>query len=138
MSRLLLSRELRLIARMNSISASPYPAHRLYTRQSRLFLPSFRPTKAIIIHESFRALLHSTGPTVGGQEWHSEVASNNLGQEKMLKALTTLPMAGEVNKPYLKFLDEVFAGWKIGGAGRDGAKEVVEVSSICVSLGKSS
>lgn len=56
--------------------------------------------------------------------------TNNLAQEIILRQSTSLPKAGEVNQPYLDFLDEVVEGWRIGGGGSEGAAQIVEVWSF--------
>lgn len=108
-------------------SNSAFIPHRLYLKHSSHWTSS-RPTKSLVIHRSFRTLLHAAGPTPDAEsEWFAEVAANNKAQEALLRTLTSLPLAGEINRPYLEFLDDVAEGWRIGGAGAHGATEVVEV-----------
>ncbi|KAI5474152.1 tetratricopeptide repeat containing protein [Pseudohyphozyma bogoriensis] len=103
-------------------------AHRLYLKHSSRWSPSFRTTRTLTIHNSFRSLLHASGPSKSApEEWHADAARNNSAQEVLVRATTKLPPAGEVNAVYLAFLDSVAEGWRIGGAGRAGAAEVVEI-----------
>mgnify|MGYP001579758692 CR=1 FL=1 len=114
----------------NLNSNSAFIPHRLYLKHSSHWTTS-RPTKSLIIHRSFRTLLHAAGPPRGAEsEWFAEVAANNKAQEALLRTLTSLPLAGEINKPYLEFLDDVAEGWRIGGAESQGATEVVEVRPL--------
>ncbi|SCZ90370.1 BZ3500_MvSof-1268-A1-R1_Chr1-3g01947 [Microbotryum saponariae] len=110
-----------------------YAHHRLYVRRATTIsaaqknpsrrAPStelFPGSKALVIQRGFRHLMKQTG--------QYEAPSSGSSQEANLRSSTSLPKAGEVNKPYLMFLDEVAEGWRRNGAGRDGAAEVVEVS----------
>lgn len=103
--------------------------HRQYLRSSRLWNSVCpRPSKFTIIFASYRALLLNSSPDyIASKEWHSEVTALNSAEESQLRKSTSLPPAGEINKPYLKFLDDVAESWRIGGAGREGAAEAVEV-----------
>lgn len=86
----------------------------------------------MIVHRALRHLLHETGVTVSSpDQWRAEVLTNNLAHEAVLQKTTSLPKAGEINAPYLVFLDEVVEGWRLGGGGSDGATAVVEVSHHC-------
>ncbi|KDE09737.1 hypothetical protein MVLG_00139 [Microbotryum lychnidis-dioicae p1A1 Lamole] len=109
-----------------------YAHHRLYVRRATTIsaaqktpsrrAPStelFPGSKALVIQRGFRHLMKQTG--------QYEAPSSGSSQEANLRSSTSLPKAGEVNKPYLIFLDEVAEGWRRNGAGRDGAAEVVEV-----------
>ncbi|GAA5895475.1 hypothetical protein JCM5296_006778 [Sporobolomyces johnsonii] len=118
-----------LISRTASPPSTSYSHHYLYLRQSSTFYaaapPAIRsfaypPSHPLTIHRSFRRLqLQTTN--------FQHFGFNNKAEEALLQRTTALPKAGEVNVPYLRFLDEVAEGWKASGAGRDGAKEVVEI-----------
>lgn len=74
------------------------------------------------MHRSFRSLQTALS------RWDPELVSqNDRGQEQILRRTTGLPKAGETNREYLQFLDEVVQGWKGRGAPRAGADEVIEV-----------
>ncbi|KAK4704926.1 cargo-transport protein YPP1, partial [Phenoliferia sp. Uapishka_3] len=115
-------------SRSSSDSSAALIPHRLYLRHSTRWSSSFRPTKTLLIHRSLRSLLHEIGPSRSNpQTWHAEVSENNKAQEAILRRTTSLPSAGDVNLPYLRFLDDVAEGWRIGGSGREGAGEVIEI-----------
>ncbi|GAA5964258.1 hypothetical protein JCM21900_001805 [Sporobolomyces salmonicolor] len=118
-----------LISRTTSPPSTSYSHHYHYLRQSSAFYaaasPAVRslaypPSHPLTIHRSFRQLqLQTTN--------FQHFGLNNKAEEALLQRTTALPKAGEVNVSYLRFLDEVAEGWKASGAGRDGAKEVVEI-----------
>lgn len=89
----------------------------------------FRPTKALLIHQSMRKIIHES-KLVGNADWWEQIKRNNAGEELVLRAFTELPKAGKINGSYLRFLDGVMLGWKIGGAGVMGAEENVKVSYV--------
>lgn len=106
--------------------------HRLYLKYALRWTPTFRPTKTHLVHRSLRSILHESGPSrAAPANWHAEIADNNRAEEAILRRTTSLPPAGEINKPYLRFLDDVAEGWRIGGAGREGATEVIDVRPLC-------
>ncbi|SCV68439.1 BQ2448_560 [Microbotryum intermedium] len=109
-----------------------YSHHRLYVRRATAISAAqkksprraastelFPGSKALVIQRGFRKLMKQAG--------QYEAPSSGSSQEANLRSSTSLPKAGEINKPYLMFLDEVAEGWRRNGAGRDGAAEVVEV-----------
>lgn len=105
-----------------------FPPHRLYVKHTRHWPIAFRPTKALVVRRSLRDLLHEIGPLPAAPaNWYAEVSANNQAEEAILRNTTSLPPAGEVNKLYLDFLDDVAEGWRIGGSRREGAAEVVDV-----------
>ncbi|ORY62875.1 hypothetical protein BCR35DRAFT_334838 [Leucosporidium creatinivorum] len=111
--------------RENSPPSTSYPHHKLYIYlSSRTSLPSsltpYTPSHLLAIHTSFRRLLYAT------HSW-SDLSLSNRAQEAILQKETKLPAAGESNERYLVFLDQVEEGWRRSGAGREGAKEVVDI-----------
>ncbi|KAL8277048.1 hypothetical protein RQP46_010582 [Phenoliferia psychrophenolica] len=101
--------------------------HRLYLKHA-LQWSTVVPTKTLLVHRSLRALLHEVGPSPAAPaDWYTEVADNNRAEEAVLRRTTSLPPAGEINKPYLRFLDDVAEGWRIGGGGREGVTEVIDI-----------
>ncbi|CEQ42169.1 SPOSA6832_03951, partial [Sporobolomyces salmonicolor] len=117
-----------LISRTTSPPSTSHSHHYHYLRQSSAFYatasPAVRslaypPSHPLTIHRSFRQLQIQTTN-------FQHFGLNNKAEEALLQRTTALPKAGEVNVSYLRFLDEVAEGWKASGAGRDGAKEVVE------------
>ena len=103
--------------------AEAYAAHRTYVLRSALWPATFRPTKAVIVHRSFRRVMGEAGT------W-ADAGANDRAEEALIRRATVLPRAGEVNAEYLAFLDEVAEAWRRSGAGKKGAAEVVEVSSV--------
>lgn len=95
--------------------------HSSASSSSRRFSTLFSDSRLRIVHDQFRQLIHSTS------RW-SDLAFNNSAHESMLRRTTKLPRAGEVNVPYVRFLDDVAEGWRRSGAGREGAQDVVDVS----------
>ncbi|KWU43678.1 protein prenylyltransferase [Rhodotorula sp. JG-1b] len=102
-----------------------YSAHRAYLAHSTSFARSaaaFPPSSQMAMHSSFRslqALLSRWDPAL--------VSLNDRTQERILRSTTRLPKAGETNRDYLRFLDEVVEGWIARGAPRAGAGEVIEI-----------
>lgn len=114
-----------------------YSAHRAYLAHSTSFArpaAAFPTSSQMAMHSSFRslqALLPKWDPAL--------VSLNDRTQERILRSTTRLPKAGETNREYLRFLDEVVEGWKARGAPRAGAGEVIEVrlvSFFCSALPK--
>lgn len=114
-----------------------YSAHRAYLAHSTSFArpaAAFPTSSQMAMHSSFRslqALLSKWDPAL--------VSLNDRTQERILRSTTRLPKAGETNREYLRFLDEVVEGWKARGAPRAGAGEVIEVrlvSFFCSALPK--
>lgn len=105
-----------------------YAAHRAYLAHSTSFARSaaaFPPSSQTAMHSSFRslqALLSRWDPAL--------VSLNDRTQERILRSTTRLPKAGETNRDYLRFLDEVVEGWKARGAPRASAGEVIEVRLV--------
>ncbi|GAA5966898.1 hypothetical protein JCM8115_006197 [Rhodotorula mucilaginosa] len=102
-----------------------YSAHRAYLAHSTSFArpaAAFPTSSQMAMHSSFRslqALLSKWDPAL--------VSLNDRTQERILRSTTRLPKAGETNREYLRFLDEVVEGWKARGAPRAGAGEVIEI-----------
>lgn len=53
----------------------------------------------------------------------------NKLQEGLVRSLTSLPRAGEINVVYLEFLDGVMKAWRAGGEKREECEELIEVST---------
>ncbi|KAM0750347.1 protein prenylyltransferase [Meredithblackwellia eburnea MCA 4105] len=113
--------------RGNRDPISSLTSHRLYLLHSRRFSSS---PHHLAILTSYRQLLYSIPPNSSSvviPNWSSELSVVNKSEEAVLRRETTLPKAGEVNKRYLTFLDDVNRGWELGGRRKDGAKEVVDI-----------
>ncbi|GAA5866685.1 hypothetical protein JCM3774_001957 [Rhodotorula dairenensis] len=102
-----------------------YSAHRAYLDRSTTFARSaaaFPVSAQTAMHRSFRSLQTALS------RWDpASVSQNDRGQERILRRTTGLPKAGETNREYLQFLDEVVQGWKARGAPRAGVDEVIEI-----------
>ncbi|BGP13020.1 hypothetical protein JCM10213v2_000939 [Rhodosporidiobolus nylandii] len=119
-----------LIARESSAAhALPLPLHLLYLRRSTTFLSlsgsrsvlAYPATQRLVAHRSIRTLPFY--PSLSA----SESAANDRAQERLVRMYTAVPKAGEVNRGYLRFLDEVVEGFRRRGAVRAEAGGVVEI-----------
>ncbi|GAA5875681.1 hypothetical protein JCM16303_003953 [Sporobolomyces ruberrimus] len=109
-----------------------YTSHLSYIRQSSLYhssLPSssltsplspYSPSRSLSIHSQFHLLSLRT-------QNHLNSSVTNKAQESLLRRTTSLPKAGEVNKEYLRFLDQVVERWRDGGSRVVEANEVIEI-----------
>ncbi|POY71986.1 hypothetical protein BMF94_4995 [Rhodotorula taiwanensis] len=108
-----------------SLLETSYSAHRSYLAHSSSFSRSaaaFPLSSLSLMHRSFRSLQATLS------RWNPAVIShNNRAEERILRRTTRLPKAGETNREYLRFLDEVVETWKLQGAPREGADEVIEI-----------
>ncbi|GAA5969963.1 hypothetical protein JCM3765_002325 [Sporobolomyces pararoseus] len=116
-----------------SISAPhlAYTSHLAYIRQSSLYhstlppnstkspLTPYDPSRSLSIHSQFHHLSLSTSN-------HTNSSLSNKAEEALLRKTTSLPKAGEVNKPYLRFLDQVVERWRANGSSAVEANEVIE------------
>ncbi|KAM0793005.1 hypothetical protein ACM66B_000498 [Microbotryomycetes sp. NB124-2] len=100
-----------------------YQAHRIYiNRAESCPVPRspFTQSHVVRVLTAFRQLITST------RRW-DDLSVANRTQEGILRKTTSLPMAGDVNVEYVKFLDAVADGWRRSGAGPEGAQEVVNI-----------
>ncbi|KAK4054711.1 hypothetical protein OIV83_000635 [Microbotryomycetes sp. JL201] len=100
-----------------------YQAHRIYVNRAETcpVSPSpFSQSHVVRVLTAFRELITST------RRW-DDLSVANRTQEAILRRTTSLPMAGDVNVEYVKFLDAVADGWRRSGAGPEGASEVVNI-----------
>lgn len=110
----------------SSLSTS-YSAHQRYLHRSASFARApfaFPAYQRLPIHRSFRSL-----QVLLNRHDAALTAQNDKAEERLIRESTSLPKAGETNRVYLKFLDEVVEGWRRRGARKDEAGDVIEVRS---------
>ncbi|BGP21877.1 microtubule-associated protein [Rhodotorula toruloides] len=108
----------------SSLSTS-YTAHQRYLHRSASFSRAslaFPAYQRLPIHRSFRSL-----QVLLNRHDAALTAQNDKAEERLIRESTSLPKAGETNRVYLKFLDEVVEGWRRRGARKDEAGDVVEI-----------
>ncbi|KAK4058229.1 hypothetical protein OIO90_000968 [Microbotryomycetes sp. JL221] len=110
----------------SKLAADPhqaYQAHRIYINRAEscpITNSPFTSTHVVRVLTAFRELIHATN------RW-DDLSVANRTQESILRRSTKLPMAGDVNVEYVRFLDQVAQGWIKSGAGIEGAQEVVNI-----------
>ncbi|GAA5979953.1 hypothetical protein JCM10908_001476 [Rhodotorula pacifica] len=106
-----------------------YSAHRAYLQHSSSFAraeAAFPASVQITLLRSFRSLQALLPPSRRADD-SALISQLDRAQERILRRTTRLPKAGETNREYLRFLDEVVENWRARGAPRTGAAEVIEI-----------
>ncbi|GAA6040757.1 hypothetical protein JCM8097_003283 [Rhodosporidiobolus ruineniae] len=113
--------------------SSALSLHALYLSRSASFSrpTAFPPAHRAPLHRSLRSLLSAPSlppaPPALYASWERLASANDRAEERLVRESTTVPKAGETNRAYLRFLEEVVQGWVVSGAPEGRAAEVVEI-----------